>query len=289
MAEDLSNISSGNVENSINDISGAVSDPFGTIIQKSLNKVNSLIVNVEKKTDQLIQVVVKKTDSKGRVSLQGNNLVITVTRSDAAEAQALKTQVEEKIKSIQKTLNILRTVINSLIAIQTAISVYKTVLDVQEALLTINPVSKATFTVLKKGIKIIFLKEILKQYLKLLKGQLETNKKVLNRLITRFRSIQVSVKITDEASTGNFINVDTAEALLADDLLGDGITSDSQDFTDNNFKEFILKVENYDKKQIIGRAYEKYSGMIKAQTAPSYFSTPEELMEELKNILNSPS
>lgn len=287
MAIDIDKVTSpDSVNNAINAISGAVSDPFGSAIQLTINKISSLTVNIEKKIDQLVKEVIEKTDSKGRVSLQGSNLVITIRREDLAKAQELQKRVQDKIKSINNTITILNTVINSLIAIQTAITVYKALLDAQELSLTLNPITGPIFQVVKQGVKIIFLKEIVNQYVKILGRQLLQNKQILSRLIQKFRTIQVSIKIQDEADKGNYVNTDIAEQLLADDMLGDGITSDSQDFTDNKFNVYILKVEKYDNKQLIARAYEKLSGMIKAQTAPSYFATPDELMEEIKTILN---
>ena len=271
----------------VDDISGAVQDPFGFVIKKTLNKINSLILNVEKKVDQLIKETVKKVDSKGRVSLEGNNLVITVTRADFETAMQIKTAVETKIASIQNTLTILRTTISSLSTIKDAIETFKTILDVQELILSANPVSGPIFIVLKKGIKLIFLKEIVKEYLKVIGRELAQNKEVVTRLIDRFRSLQVSIKIQDEANKGNFIDENIAEEILADELLGvPGEKTDSEDFTDQNLNQYILKVETYDSKQIIGRAYDKSSGMIKAQTAPSYFSTSQQLLDEIKAILN---
>lgn len=282
-AEDIKNKATQAVE----DVNGAVKDPFGFIITKTLNKVNSLILNVEKKIDQLVKDVIKKTDSKGRVSLEGSNLVITVTRAEADQALQIKADVETKIKSIQNTLNILRTTVSSLSTVRDAVQTYKTILDVQEVILSANPVSGPIFVVLKKGIKIIFLKEMLGEYLKVIGRELAQNKEVITRLIERFRSLQVSVKIQDESNKGNFISPDKAEELLADELFGaPEETQKSEDFTDQNLNNYILKVEKYDSKQIIARAYDKVSGMIKAQTAPSYFSSAEDLLEEIKNILN---
>jgi prefoldin subunit 5 len=271
----------------VDDISGAVQDPFGFVIKKTLNKINSLILNVEKKVDQLIKETVKKVDSKGRVTLEGNNLVITVTRADLQKATEIKATVETKIASIQNTLTILRTTISSLSTIKDAIETFKTILDVQELILSANPVSGPIFIVLKKGIKLIFLKEIVKEYLKVIGRELAQNKEVVTRLIDRFRSLQVSIKIQDEANKGNFIDENIAEEILADELFGvPGEKTDSEDFTDQNLNQYILKVEKYDSKQIIGRAYDKSSGMIKAQTAPSYFSTSQQLLDEIKAILN---
>ena len=287
MAIDLGKITSQeSVTDSITGISGAVSDPFGSVIQATLNKVNSLTVNIEKKVDQLVKEVVQKTDSKGRVSLEGSNLVITVRKEDIVQAQELQKRVKNKIDSIKKTITILKTVLNSLIAIQTAITVYKTLLDLQEAALTINPVTGPMFQVVKQGVKIVFLKEMINQYVKILGRQLVQNNQVLDRLINKFKDIEVSVKIQDESDKGNYVNYDIAEQLLADDALGKNVEQVTQDFTDNKFLQYTIRVEKYDKKQLIARAREKSSGMIKAQTAPSYFSTPEELIEELKTILN---
>ena len=271
----------------VDDVSGAVQDPFGFVIKKTLNKINSLTLNVEKKVDQLVKESVKKVDTKGRVTLQGNSLVITVTRADLQKATEIKASVETKIASIQNTLTILRTTISSLSTIRDAIETFKTILDVQELILSANPVSGPIFVVLKKGIKLIFLKEIVKEYLKVIGRELAQNKEVVTRLIERFRNLQVSIKIDDEANKGSFIDENTAEEMLADELFGvPGEKTDSEDFTDQNLNQYILKVEKYDSKQIIGRAYDKISGMIKAQTAPSYFSTSEQLLDEIKAILN---
>jgi hypothetical protein len=142
------------------------------------------------------------------------------------------------------------------------------------------------FQVVKQGVKIVFLKEMINQYVKILGRQLVQNNQVLDRLINKFKDIEVSVKIQDESDKGNYVNYDIAEQLLADDALGKNVEQVTQDFTDNKFLQYTIRVEKYDKKQLIARAREKSSGMIKAQTAPSYFSTPEELIEELKTILN---
>jgi rRNA processing protein Gar1 len=271
----------------VDDVSGAIQDPFGTVVKKTLNKINSLVLNVEKKVDQLIKDTVKKVDSKGRVNLEGNNLVITVTRADLQKAAEIKANVENKITSIQNTLNVLRTTINSLSTVTQAINTYKRILDIQEIILAANPVSGPIFLVLKKGIKLVFLKEILKEYLKVVSVELAQNKQVVTRLIERFRGLQVSIKIQDEADKGNFITTNTAEEMLADELFGEPeVTQESESFTDQNFNKYILKVEKYDSKQLIARAFDKESGMIKAQTAPSYFSTSKDLLEEIKTILN---
>ena len=219
--------------------------------------------------------------------MEGNNLVITVTREDFEKAVEIEKSVKGTIASIKNTLVVLRSTINSLSTVKDAIQTYKNILDVQELLLMTNPVSGPVFLVLKKGIKLVFLKEMLKEYLKVIGRELAQNKEVVNRLINRFMALQVSIKIQDEANKGNFIDDNKAEEILADELLGgSGIEEQSEDFTDQNLNNYILKVEKYDSKQLIARAYDKSSGMVKAQTAPSYFSTSQDLLQEIKTILN---
>lgn len=271
----------------VDDVSGAVKDPFGFVIKKTLNKISALVITAERKVDDLVKEAVKKSDSKGRVSLQGNNLVVTVTRADAQKAAEIKANLENRITSIQNTLNTLRTTIGSLSTVTDAINAYKTVLDVQEIILSANPVTGPVFLVFKKGIKLVFLKEMIKEYSKVISLELAQNKEVVTRLLARFRNIQVSVKIQDEADKGEYIDENTAEEMLADELFGSpGVKQDTEEYTDQNLNTYLLKVEKYDSKQIIARAYDKASGMIKAQTAPSYFSTSEQLLQEIKDILN---
>lgn len=271
-------------------VTSAVSDPFGAIITKVFSKINGLTSNIEKKIDSLLEDVAKSTDSKGRVTLEGNQLIITVSKEDEKKAIAIKSNIEGKVKSIQKTLTVLSTTLKSLNSIQTAISTLQTALTIQETLLSVNPTTGPIFTVFKKAIKIVFLKDMIKQYSAVLKTQIQMNTRTLNTLSSKFRGINVSIKIEDEANKGNYIGGLEAEKLLAQDLLngntGEEIETVSEDYLSFSGKEYILKVEKYGERQLVGRAYEKLTGLLEEQTAPSYFATPEDLVEELQTILN---
>lgn len=268
-------------------MSSMVSDPFGVIISTTFNKINSLVVNIETKIDNLTNDIINSPDNKGRVTLQGNTIVISVEPQDAQQAMLMQSRIQNKISSIQKTLALLNTILTTIKAIQTAITIYQSYLAAQEILMTLGaPPAKIAFEVLKKGIKILFLKEILKQYAKILSTQVAQNQQVLNSLTNKFRNLQVSIKIGDQANQGEFIDRNQAEALLASDLLGTNIVSDSQSFTAANGDNYLLKIEKYGEKEIIGRAYDAISGMIKEQTAPTFLSTPDQLYSELQSILN---
>jgi hypothetical protein len=284
-------------ENPIDDIqqnvSSAIKDPFGQIINKTFFKINGLVSNIEKKIDQLLQEVAKSTDSKGRVTLEGSTIVVTITKEDVDQAKEIKRRVEEKINSVQKTISTLETTLKSLQTVQTAMTTLQTALSIQEAVLSLNPTTGPIFSVFKKSIKLIFLKDIIKEYTNVIKLQLNENLKVLDRLSTKFRNITIDVKILDEKNKGNDISTAEAERILTQDLLNQGAKTKSTDietisesFTSPSNKKYILKVEKYGQDKLIGRAYEEISGMIEEQTAPSYFLEPQALIEELKSILN---
>jgi hypothetical protein len=274
-------------------ISSAVKDPFGAIISKLLTKIGSLSIGVENKINDLAKEVVKSVDTKGRVSLEGNNIVITVSPQDATEASKIKNNITTRINTIKNSLVILETTLKSLNALQTAISTLQTALTVQETILNANPTTGPIFLVVKKGINLIFLKEIIKEYSSILKRQLKNNLESFGRISEKFRNLQVSIVIQDEKNKGVEITSQEAEALIAQNLLNQEadqeqiIDNVSEEFKSPNNIEYILKVEKYEETRLIARAYEKESGFIKQQTSPSYFASPEELLEEIKTILNT--
>lgn len=286
--------------NPINDIqenvSSSVKDPFGKIITKVLVKIGSLITNVEVKINELADQIVKSSDNKGRVSLQGNTIVISVEPQDAAQAESIKKNIDTRIKSIQKILTTLETTLKTLNTIQSGISVLQTALTIQEVALSSNPASGPIYQVLKQGIKVIFLKEIIKEYSNILKKQLSINIKNFEKISERFRSLQVSVIIQDEKNKGNLITPGDAANKAAESLLNtkpsayeNNTQQIVEDYTSNQDTQYILKVEKYDNGRLIARAYDKSLGFVKQQTSPSYFATPDELLEELKTILNTES
>lgn len=280
------NLNSNLTDNLALGVSGLISDPFATAIQKIMSKINSLVPKIESKIDKLEQDLVKKVDNKGRVTLQGHTIVITVTRPEFEQAVALEKKIRDTIESIKQTILLLRNLVATLTAVITAIQVFKAVLQLQELVLSSNPASKIIYEVLKKAIKIIFFKEMLNAYLKITNDLLALNKQLLDRLTTRFNNIRVDIKISDESNKGVYMNEDEALSSLADDLLGQDITSYTEDFISNDNGEYILQVEKFGSKELIAKAYDRFSGLVAAQTAPSYITSPEDLINELKTILN---
>lgn len=271
-----------------NGLSG-IQNPIGGKLNKILFKINSVTSNAESKIDRLIEHITISSDNRAKIELINNTIVITVKPKDKDVLVVQQQRIQNDIDSITKTLNLLNNSINTLNTINNTAKVIKTVMEVQEVLLSINPASKAMFSVFKKAIKIVFLKDMMTQYINVIDNQLSGNKEILNRLISKFQHLRVQVKIDDENNTGNIINEDEGASLVAQDLLGGTHStniSSVADFVSDKGVTYILKIEKYGDRKLIGKAYDKISGMLVSQTAPSVIATADDLFQELKDILN---
>jgi hypothetical protein len=276
-----------NAMNTIDDISGAVKDPVGATIKKVLSKINNISVKLESKIDKLIEDTLKSVDGKGRVEINGNTIYIVVQRSEVQSATAVQSNVTNNIQSINNHLTVLKNTLDSLVIVGKTIRSIQTALDIKEMLMLSNPATAATFKLSKVIIKTLFTKEILKEHSKLLLSEIQANRQIFERLSSKFRNINVQIKISDDSNSGKITSDPVAKQLIADSLLSsqEGINNLYQEYSNQN-GDFILSIERYGEDQNIGKAKDKYSGLLKAQTAPSYFATGDQLMEELKNILD---
>lgn len=271
-----------------NGLSG-IQNPIGDKLNKVLFKINSVTSNAESKIDRLVDHITVSSDNRAKIELINNTIVITVKPKDKDILAVQQQKIQNDIDSITKTLNLLNNSISTLNTINNTAKVIKTAMDVQEALLSVNPASKAMFSVFKKAIKIVFLKDMMTQYINVITNQLSSNKEVLNRLISKFQHLRVQVKIDDENNAGNVVKEDQAASLITQGLIGgsDGTNETSiSEFTSGKGKTYILKIEKYGDRKLIGKAYDKFSGMLVEQTAPSIIATADDLFRELKEILN---
>lgn len=288
----ISSLSSNNAQaftsNITSPISSAVGDPVGGILNKTLSRIVNVSTLAEKKIDDLTIQIETYNSKNGSVQIVGNKIVITVTQADEAKAQVEKQRIDSMISSIKNTLNTLNSSINSLQSISTTIGILQNLLTIEQALLTISPVSKASFTLFKSAIKIVFLGDMLKSYTSLINNQLNQSSLQLNQLTSKFMNLQVSINV--QSNTNQGVQTDSNEALdnLAQDSLGgQDITNQSNVFTSFNGKNYILNVVKYGNKQIIGQAIDQVTGLLAVQTAPSFTESADELISELKSILNS--
>lgn len=271
-------------------VTSAINDPISAGLNRVLFKISNVSSNIESKIDGLQQDVLKAADKGGNVELINNTIVITVKEQDVQKLSSQNLKIQNDVKSINSTLNVYKASLDSLKVISKTAQALKVAMEIQEALLNINPVSKATFTLFKKAIKIVFLKDMLSQYTTLINNQLSSNIQKFEDILNRFQNLKVEIKIADEKNSGNIVDSDQAQGMVISDLLDNNKTSDtnntSSEYISMNGKTYILKVEKYGDKKLIGRAYEKISGLVAAETAPSYFSSPDDLEKELKDIIN---
>lgn len=275
------------VTNISDTVTSAVQDPIGTAIRRVLFKVNSLTVNITDKIDSLSNNFTLLSNNSAKVTLEGDTIVLTTNPTNLQQATQLQSNIQKEIESITRIINILSTTLNTLAAISATAEILLKIISVQEAALKANPATGPMFMVFKKAIKIVFLKEILKENLKVVRSQLAQNNVVLNRLKNKFNNLKVNIKVDDNNNT---VGTNAAQNLVVNDLLGGDdikkINNTYEEFTNNLNNTYILKVEKYGEKMLIGKAYDKFSGLLYQQTAPSFVSTSQELMEELKQILN---
>lgn len=269
------------------------SDPVGSILLKALFLVNQLVSASEIKILGLIEDVKKTQDPKATVTVTDNKIIINTTGANKLYAESLKRNIDSKIASINNNLSKINTVINTLNVIKTTAIVYISLIDVKEAFLKINPAPTfpgatlgLVYLLAKQAVFNTSQREKILEYITLIGFQISQNRVLLNDLTNQVRGLNTIVKIQDEANKGSFIDTNQAESMISDDKLGTDVSLLSKDYTADNGKEYILKIEKYGDKQLIGRAYFKDTGFIKEQTAPSFVSSPDQLYTELQEILN---
>jgi len=277
------------VTNISDNVTSTLQNPIGASLKKVLSRINIVTTNIETKITKLVDNIAKSSDNKAKIELIGSNIVITVKPEDINVLSLQQQRIQSNIDSVTTTLHLLQSSVNTLNTINETIKVLRKVLDIQEVLISTNPVTKAAFEVFKKGIKIVFLKDMLTQYAKIVDTQLASNQASLASLISRFDNLRVQVKVADESNSGNNISDSEAQSMISQDLLSAGNDSVSEDFFSEDGKSYLLKVEKFDTRKLIGRAYEKITNQLVQQTAPSIVSTSIQLIDELKSILNKTS
>lgn len=278
------------VVNNISDtVSSTLQNPIGASLKKVLSRINTVTANVETKITKLVDNIAKSSDNKAKIELMGSSIVITVKPEDVNVLSLQQQRIQSNIDSVTTTLHLLQSSVNTLNTINETIKILRKVLDIQEVLISTNPITKAAFEIFKKGIKIVFLKDMLTQYAKIVDTQLSSNQATLSSLINRFDNLRVQIKVADENNNGNNISDSEAQSMISQELLSAGNDSVTEDFFSENGKTYLLKVEKFDTRKLVGRAYEKITNQLVQQTAPSIVSTSVQLIDELKSILNKTS
>lgn len=265
-------------------VGASIKDPIGASITKALSNINKLTAAVDSKITSLQEDITKSVDNTGKVKLINNKIIITLEPEDANKADAYKAKIQGDINNINSLITKLSLLLNTLSIISQTAQILKTALDVQEALLNLNPVSKATLTVFKKAIKILFYRDVLSEYTNILSREVTSNTTAINSLLNKFKGLSVEFKINSANDLGTELTPIEAESVIIQDKLG---TDNTQTYETFNGNSYNLAVEKYGERELIGRAKDNFSGLLITETAPSFTASPEQLFEELKTILNN--
>lgn len=267
-------------------------DIIQSVLTAVLFKINSLVHVIETKIDDLVNNTISFSTGNAKVSFEGNIITITVSPNDAAQGELIKQKIQSQLSSISATLSVLSSTVTILNTISQTISIINDALDVLEIALTINPVSAASYKVFKTAIKIVFTRQMMKQYSTMLKDFISQNEMILNNLLQRFNNLYINLNIsqnnnliTPEQAQQNIVQNNLNQVSLSSFSVINGVNNLEKYST--IYGKYRIVVEKYNNgKELIARAYDVYSGMILEETAPSYTETPDELINELKSILN---
>jgi hypothetical protein len=264
-----------------------VKDPIGAVLSKTMTSINSLSASISTKLTKLEEDIVKSLDKTGKVKLVNGVIIVTIEPADAAKLPQYQAKIQGDINKLNNTVNKLKVVTATLKTVSDTAKLLQKAVEAQEIMLTIgNPVAKATMILIKKAIQILFYQDVLKEYVNIVSTQVANTEQALSEVLTKFSRLSVQFVVNSDANKGVVTSPEQAQTTLSNRGLGSNDGSKQQEFTNDDGRQFILGVEPYGTRELIGRARDKYSNLLVAETTPSFYSTPEQLLEELKTILN---
>ena len=278
------------ISNATSSVTSGVKDPIGAVLAKTLSSINSLSAVVSSKISKLEEQIVKAADKTGKVKLVNNVIVVTLQPEDAAKLPMYQAKIQGEINRLNSTISMVKIAVATLKTISTTAKTLKKAMDVQEIMLSLgNPVAKVTTILIKKAIKIIFYKDVLNEYVNILSKQSDLTQKALKTMVEKFSKLSVQFVVDTGKSNGVTVSTQQAEEIIRDASLTTTITGSGnamQDYTNDDGRQFVLAVEAYGSRELIARGRDKFSNLLVAETSPSFISTPDQLLEELKSILN---
>lgn len=259
----------------------AIQDPVKTVLTRTLSSIATTSNLADKKISDLQTSLNSYLNKNSTVQVVGNKIVVSVTNQNKAQGQAEQSSIQSQVNSINSTLGVLQKTIGTLSTITSTITVLLTALTVMETLIAVNPAAAAAYTVFKQAIKVVFLKDMLSSYLSIITQQLSQSNSQLSQMTSKFNDLQVTLNIQDNANVGN--NITPVQAIS-------NVTpapGNAQSYVPENGKTYTLTVNKQADGQLIGRAVDSVSGQLAAQTSPSFISSSDDLINELKAIINA--
>ena len=259
----------------------AIQDPVKTVLSRTLSGIATTSNLADKKISDLQTSLNSYLNKNSSVQVVGNKIVVTVTNQNKAQGQAEQSSIQSQVSSINSTLGVLQKTIGTLSTITSTITVLLTALTVMESLIAVNPAAATAYTVFKQAIKVVFLKDMLTSYLSIITQQLSQSNSQLSQMASKFNDLQVTLNIQDNANMGNNITPTQAISNVTPSA------GNAQSYASSDGKTYTLTVTKQSDGQLIGKAVDSVTGQLAAQTSPSFISSSDDLINELKAIINA--
>jgi len=247
--------------------------------------VLSNFINAEKSANAIINRLINKTKkqlkNKGRVVVNGGKIVFTP--KDNRNYQKFKEDFDNKVKSLKKTINILKTTLDTLLkllkVILAALAAAKLYLSILKARLASgDPAAAAEATA-----QIPPIEEKINDYILIttvLTAILSVFKRLVSKILDKLNSLSFTITSQPTSDVVNNLNED-----LVNIINKKSTQTLEYEYTNIDNKEYIIRIITTPSGAKQAVAYEKFSNLKITQTAPSLVRNEDQLLEELKQIL----
>ncbi len=267
------------VDSNVGDISSILISPFSSILKQQAFKINDVFSKIDSKLDKIVEEIKKNISNKGTVQVLDGEIKIVVSHQYEQLALLQKSKLDDYNNSIEQLLNIPNQVLNVLETIKKLVNALILAYTIIEISMSAIPPLSITIPVVKKYIDTKDSKKLMIAQITSIVALINSINSDITKYTEKYRKLRINIIYDDNINSGIPKSYETVENQYIDSSIEENVTE--------NYLELILKVEKYNKKQLIGRAYDKYSGLIKIETAPSFIANPKNLIEELKNILKT--
>lgn len=312
-----------NTKSQINKIKGAfenknplknINNPTSFLLnQDSLNSAQSIsrltglvlplltkFINAEKSANvvinRLINTTKKQLKDKGRVEVV--NGAITFIPKDNANYQVYKTNFDRKVKTLKTIVNILKTIIDALVTLLKILRIALTALQVQltlkkQKLNTEAIAANANLNIPQISYpaagRYIIDKQLSDAVLKPLEDKITQYFLMINYINTVlqiFKKLIDTLKVKINILSLTISNSSTPDASLSQTLnkTPDDESTGEEEYNSGT-RQYTIKIISTPSGAIQAVAYDKFSMMKITQTSPSKVRTPDQLFDEIRQIL----
>jgi len=254
------------------------------VIVAALLPILSNFINAEKAANKIINRLINKTKknlrNKGRVTVNGGKIIFTP--KDNANYQQFKKDFDNKVKSLKKTVNILKTTLDALLIFLKVILAALAAARVYLAILKARLASGDPTAAAEAATQIPPIEEKIKDYILIttvLTAILSVFQRLVTRILIKLNTLSLTITQPNNLTSGtvssdllNIIDKPTTQTL-------------EYEYISINNKEYIIRIITTPAGAKQAVAYEKFSNLKITQTAPSLVRNEDELLTELKQIL----